>query len=371
VKRCLLIQTAALGDVVLLTSILEKLHRFHPEAALDLLVRKGCEGLFDGHPFVHQLYVWDKRKHKTRALFGLLREIRQTRYDHVINAQRYLSTGLLTVFSNAAEKVGYDRNPLSRLFTRRVWHVIPDPRALRRRERMVSAARRADRPERARAGPGEPHEVDRLNGLIEHLTDGTRPMPRLYPTDRDRAVAARLRTQHAGRAGGYVCLAPGSAWPTKAWPAEKWVGLARLVPADQHIFLIGGPEDTGLCGRVSEAAGRGTVLAGTLSLLSTAELMAGAAMNYVNDSVALHLASAMQAPVSAVFCSTVPAFGFGPLHENGRIRQTAEALSCRPCGLHGRRTCPRGDFRCAVSIAVEEVWSFRTDPVPPSARTET
>ncbi len=80
--------------------------------------------------------------------------------------------------------------------------------------------------------------------------------------------------------------------------------------------------------------------------------MEGAAMNYVNDSAPLHIASAMNAPVTAVFCSTVPAFGFGPLRENGRVVETKEKLDCRPCGLHGYKACPKGHFRCALGIDV-------------------
>ena len=88
---------------------------------------------------------------------------------------------------------------------------------------------------------------------------------------------------------------------------------------------------------------------------TVAALMEGAAMNYVNDSAPLHIASAMNAPVTAVFCSTVPAFGFGPLRENGRVVETTEKLDCRPCGLHGHRACPKGHFRCALGIGVEQV----------------
>ena len=80
-------------------------------------------------------------------------------------------------------------------------------------------------------------------------------------------------------------------------------------------------------------------------------------MNYVNDSAPLHIASAMNAPVTAVFCSTVPSFGFGPLRENGRVVETPEDLDCRPCGLHGHRECPKGHFRCALGIEVFRVTS--------------
>ena len=85
-KQFLIIQTAFLGDAVLVTSIVEKLHACYPDAAIDLVVRKGNDGLFKGHPFLHKLYVWDKGQGKTKALFGLISELRKTQYDHIINA---------------------------------------------------------------------------------------------------------------------------------------------------------------------------------------------------------------------------------------------------------------------------------------------
>ena len=77
-------------------------------------------------------------------------------------------------------------------------------------------------------------------------------------------------------------------------------------------------------------------------------------MNYVNDSAPLHIASAVDAPVTAVFCSTVPAFGYGPLSTNAHVVETEEKLACRPCGPHGHGKCPEGHFKCA-EIAPEAV----------------
>jgi heptosyltransferase-2 len=323
-KRFLVIQTAFLGDAVLVTGILEKLHRGHPDAAIDLVVRKGNHGLFEGHPFLRMLFVWDKRTAKSKNLFALIGELRRTEYDHIINCQRFFSTGLMTVLARGKEKIGYDKNPLSFLFTRRVKHVIGDGR----------------------------HEVDRLNALIEHLTDDTRPLPRLYPHAAARAEVEHLVGSPPDRP---ICIAPASVWYTKQWPEHKWVELIRALPADKRVLLIGAPGDAPLCERIARAARRGEVLAGKLSLLGTAALMASAGMNYVNDSAPLHLASAMEAPVTAVFCSTVPAFGFGPLHANGRVVETTARLDCRPCGLHGHRACPQGHFRCAEGIGVGAV----------------
>jgi len=87
----------------------------------------------------------------------------------------------------------------------------------------------------------------------------------------------------------------------------------------------------------------------------SAALIRDAFMNYTNDSAPLHLASAMDAPVAAVFCSTVPEFGFGPLSAKSFVIQTSEKLTCRPCGLHGKKVCPKKHFKCAESIAIKQL----------------
>ncbi|MCC6839943.1 MAG: glycosyltransferase family 9 protein [Flavobacteriales bacterium] len=338
-KQFLIIQTAFLGDAVLATGLAEKLHAWYPDAAIDMVVRKGNDGLFNGHPYLRKLHVWDKGQGKNRALFQLIGELRKRRYDHVINAQRYFSTGLMTALSGGRETIGFSKNPLSFLFTRKVPHQIPDWRELR-----------------GKVADSGVHEMDRLNALIAHLTDGARPLPRLYPSEAERAQVAGLLGPQGPEAenlrGQYITIAPASVWFTKQWPAEQWVKLIKLIPKGQRVLLIGAPGDVALCGRITKEAGRGEVLAGKLSLLGTAALMEGAAMNYVNDSAPLHIAGAMRAPVTAVFCSTMPAFGFGPLHANGRVVQRAEPLYCRPCGLHGHKACPEGHFKCALEIGV-------------------
>ena len=342
-KQFLIIQTAFLGDAVLATSILEKLHAHYPDAAIDLVVRKGNDGLFTGHPFLRTLHVWDKRQGKTRSLFKLIRTLRKQGYDHVINAQRFFSTGLMTALSGGKETIGYDKNPLSFLFSRKVKHQIPEPAELRKHPVKSDAV--------------IIHEVDRLNDLIAHLTDGVRPLPKLYPSAADRSSVEQAIATMVSQGpeavtlrGPYITIAPASVWFTKQWPAEKWIKLIKALPANRRICLIGAPGDIPLCERITKEAGRGEVLAGKLSLLGTAALMEGAAMNYVNDSAPLHIASAMNAPVTVVFCSTVPAFGFGPLNANGRIVERLEPLYCRPCGLHGYKACPEGHFKCAWEI---------------------
>ncbi|OGX86330.1 heptosyltransferase [Hymenobacter lapidarius] len=318
----LLIQTAFIGDVILMTALLEHLHRTEPGTPVDVLVRRGNEGLLLGHPHVREVLIWDKKHRKYAALWDLLRQIRARRYGRVVTLQRFASTGFLTAFSRARERVGFAKNPLSRFFTQRVPHPIGDgTHEVTRNLRLLGA------------GPGA-------------------ALPRLYPSAADEAHALALAS-----AGPYVCLAPTSVWFTKQYPEEKWLELLAALPATLRVYLLGGPPDTAACARLLVANGRENVvnLSGKMNLLASAALMRGAVMNYVNDSAPMHLCSAVGAPVTAIFCSTVPAFGFGPLSPVSHIVQTTEALACRPCGLHGHGACPLGHFRCAHSIAVGQL----------------
>jgi heptosyltransferase-2 len=63
----------------------------------------------------------------------------------------------------------------------------------------------------------------------------------------------------------------------------------------------------------------------------------------------------MNAPVRAVFCSTVPAFGFYPVSDDAEVIEVDYDLYCRPCGLHGYKQCPEGHFKCARDIHIEKL----------------
>jgi heptosyltransferase-2 len=117
-RAILLIQTAFIGDVILATALLERLHETRPDTPVDFLVRKGNEGLVKDHPHIRRVLIWDKKKDKYLGLWRLLLQIRAAHYEQVITLQRFASTGFLTVFSGASQRVGFDKNPLSFGFTR-------------------------------------------------------------------------------------------------------------------------------------------------------------------------------------------------------------------------------------------------------------
>ena len=40
---------------------------------------------------------------------------------------------------------------------------------------------------------------------------------------------------------------------------------------------------------------------------------------------------------------------------NSWIVEAKEDLECRPCGLHGHNSCPKGHFKCSTSISTKSL----------------
>ncbi|WP_343606071.1 glycosyltransferase family 9 protein [Fluviicola sp.] len=313
-QRFLVIQTAFLGDVILATPVIRELKRLYPESEIDVLVRKGNESILKNHPAIHTVFSFNKKEGKWKEMRRLIKVFRSNKYDEVINLQRFGSSGIITFLSGGKRKVGFDKNPFSFCYDIKVKHEI---------------------------GTGK-HEVERNLECIAHHGAEKLVRPVVYPALEDRQKVAAY-TQEP-----FYTLAPASVWFTKQLPEAKWIELANNLQKKGKVYLVGGPADAGLCQRIIQAAGlpEENNLAGKLNLLESCALFEKAVRCFVNDSGPLHMATAVNAPVTAFFCATVPRFGFGPLSDDSEIRETTEDLKCRPCGLHGGKVCPEGHFKC-------------------------
>jgi len=320
VQSILIIQTAYIGDVILATPVASELKRLYPYSKIDFLVKKGNGILLQNNPSVRKTLEFDKTSGKLKELRRLVKEIRGEHYDLVVNLHRFGSSGILTILSGAKRTIGFSKNPFSHFFSKRYPHSMEH---------------------------GE-HEVERNLTLIKDFGAASTSRPELFPKNIDFEKTAHLKTRP------YYCIAPASVWFTKQLPEEKWIELIKLKSSEAKIYLIGGPDDFSLCNRILKESSVDDIenLAGKLSLMESAALIKDAKRTYVNDSGPLHLASSVNAPVTAFFCSTTPTFGFGPLSEDSQTIETKEKLTCKPCGLHGLKQCPKDHFKCGNGIVI-------------------
>ena len=333
-SKVLIIQTAFIGDVILATSLIEYLKSNFPESEIDFLCRKGNEGLLENNPHIGKVFIWNKNKNKFKNLVKVTLEVRRQKYDYVLNIQRFFNSGFITAFSGAKNKVGFDKNPLSLFFTKSIEHKIPH-----------------------HLGGGFFHEVQR-NAQLASIFQNQIPIPTdkklkpmLYFSEEDHRSITDLNLPE-----NYVVMAPSSVWYTKQWHIEKWKQLISKLSKDYQIYLIGAPSDNEY---LKPLLTDNTInLAGKHNLRESALLMKEAKQVFVSDSAPLHLASSVNAKTTAIFCSTVPEFGYGPLSDQSRLIQVEPRLDCMPCGLHGHSQCPKNHFNCSNNIDVKEVANF-------------
>ena len=325
-KKILVIQTASIGDVVLVTSLLETLNFSMPDASIDVLVKSGNHSLFESHPFINKVVVWNKSNKKYKNLLMVIAMVRVENYDLVINVQRFFSSGLITALSGGRKMHGFSKNPLSIFYSKRFKHRISKTEFT--------------------------HETDRNFQLIKSLVDVDKPlMPKLYPSKNIEAKMSEFKR------GIYYTVSPSSLWPTKAFHKQGWIDFLKEVDKDSIIYLLGSKSDYDLCQEIKTSINHPNTmnLSGKLSFLESCSLMREAKMNFTNDSAPLHFASAVNAPVTAIFTSTLPEYGFTPLSDDSLIVETKKPLSCKPCGLHGKRECPKGHFDCSITIDIQDL----------------
>ncbi len=153
-----------------------------------------------------------------------------------------------------------------------------------------------------------------------------------------------------------VVFAPGAEFgAAKRWPARHFAALAQEIFAidpGAQVALLGSPKDKPACDEIVAVVQGGSVfnVAGVTKLEEAIALIARASAVVANDSGLLHIASALNRPVIALYGPTDPdhAPPFSDMAKSMSLR-----LQCSPCR---QRECPLGHHDCMESLSAGMVW---------------
>ncbi len=316
-RRVVVIQTAHLGDVVLTTPLLARLaDQYGP---VDVVTTPAAAPLLNTHPAVRRVIPYDKagRDAGLGGFFRLVGMLRGAGYQKALVPHESVRSALLTWLARVPARVGFSGAPGRFWYTERV---------------SVPAGTHASRRMAMLAGVGQAPKVE------------------LGLTAQDLQVADDwLRDQKVP--ADFLALAPGARWGSKRWP--HFAGLAARLR--RPVVVVGGPEDRAAAEAIAAALpGQVWVAAGRFTLRESAALLRHAQALICNDSLPLHLASAVACPTVAIFGPTTPKFGFGPTGPRDRVMEHP-SLPCRPCSKHGPMTCPLTHHLCMRDISIEAV----------------
>lgn len=178
------------------------------------------------------------------------------------------------------------------------------------------------------------------------------PRPTLTVPDEKKAQVATRVGLHMDRP--LVLFAPGAEFGSaKRWPTSHFAELAKTLQRERRevqIALMGSGKDKEVCDEIVAAAPGVRNLAGVTALDEAVALIAMANAMVSNDSGLLHIASALNRPIVAIYGPTDPAHA-PPFSDVAKSIYLA--LECAPCR---QRECPLGHHRCMKEISAEMVW---------------
>ena len=154
----------------------------------------------------------------------------------------------------------------------------------------------------------------------------------------------------AAPAEPYICLMPGSLWPSKAWPASHFRALLLKARAEGfQVAVLGSPSEATVCDEV--AGVEGLNLCGSTTLAEAAAWLRGAKAAIGNDSGLSHLAAACSTPVLALYGATDPG-GSTPWGPRSAVLRRY-GIPCIPCF---KRNCFVEGHPCLDGISMDQVW---------------
>jgi heptosyltransferase III len=303
--KFLLVKLNHLGDTLLLTPTLRALRSRFPDARIDVVVREGCEAVLEGNSDISKTIVVPG----AAAFAAVLGE----RYDYAFDLSNSDRAKLLIALSGA------------RIRAINEWHA-----GLGWKKRLFN---RFTAFEWARE-----HQVLRDYRAVADVVELPPPGPLVMNTGVEVAAPAEP----------YAVIHPVSRWKFKQWLPERWAEVADALP--HPVVFTHGPGEEAAVDEIVRRTGGKHSISGNMKLRQLARLIQGARLFLGVDTVAMHIAAAVQRPVVALF---------GPSSEwSWRPWQTRHELVLGDCSCKRTRqfVCDKSrPYPCMAGIGVDEV----------------
>jgi len=279
--RICIVMMSAVGDAVHVLPVINALKRANPATRITWVLQPGGAALVRGHRSVDEIILFDRSK-GWRAFTEVRDELSTRRFDLVINLQVYLKAGIVTAFTQAPIKLGFDRaraRDFNWLFTNRKIPPQPVQHVQNQYFEFLTALGVPPNPVVWDLGPWEDE----------------REWQRTFRSSFDRPIAS---------------IVVGTSKPEKDWLPERWAEVADALHETygMQVVLVGGRSEREVEAerRVMELARnkpRSELGSGLRKLVS---ILDASALVLSPDTGPLHMTVALDRPVISLMGYTNP-----------------------------------------------------------------
>ena len=313
--KILVIRLSSLGDVLLTTPVLRALKNKFPSSKIHFLVKPQFTDAVRSNPNISKIIEYD-----TSNIFETKRNLKSQNFKIILDLQNNFRSRQITRFVHS-KKYRFKKPSLKKwLLVKFKINFLKDYKKIPQRY----------------AESMEGLQLD-SNGLELYIPNNIKPV--------------------LDDSKNYIGFCPGSQHRTKRWPKNYFIELGNmLVKNDFKVVLFGGKNDRILCEEISNAIAGSINLQNEDNLLQIAADMKKCKVVVSNDSGLMHVATAMDVWVLAIFGSSVKEFGFTPYGIKNLILEN-NSLHCRPCSHIGKGECPKNHFKCMNDITAQMVFN--------------
>lgn len=335
-KRALIVKMSSMGDVIHTLPALTDAHARYPDLEFDWVVEPGFAEIPRWHKAVRRVISAPLRRFrkmpwetfKANEWHQLLKQLRYTHYDVVIDAQGLIKSSLLTHFAKGKR---YGLN----------WQSAKEPLSSLLYHQKIAVAKNQ-------------HAVERVRQLFAHTFNYSVPTsPPDYGIDKTKLTDISY-------GDNTLIFLHGTTWPTKHWPEKYWCQLAKMAQENGFQVLLpwGSEAEKARAQKIKSVCSTDLAPVEVLPKLSLGEittLIAKARAIVAVDTGLGHVAAAMATPTVSVYGPTSPDLtgAYGPKQVHLKVE-----ASCSPCFA---RECKRGSHfetmpPCFESLGPQKVW---------------
>lgn len=352
-EKILLIRFSALGDVIQTLPILPMVRQSYPDAVIGWAIDSELVPAIKGHPDLNYIHACN-RKQWTRAasdvrqwasvgkdMGAFVDEIKQVKYDVVIDLQGLFKTALLSYLTGVKRRIGFaHQREMSDLFYT---------------EKYVSHKEYFDH---------SVLHVEHMKTLVKVIgcKDAGVSVSAPPTPEATKQKIASIFKQSFSTNEPVIAIAPGTQWESKKWPITYWVQLVEkiLTQTKFNIVMLGSRQDAALISRIlkgfstEQLSGRLVDVSGKTTIPEIYAVYRSVQLAIGSDSAPLHIAGAVRTPhVIGLYGATgyrrTPPLGSADV----RILSIEGELDCQPCH---KSICRLGTTECMQRISPDEVF---------------
>ena len=308
VKKILIIKLRGIGDVILSTGIIKNLIAQFPGVKIDYLTEKPSKTALTGINDINEILLLERNSNAQKI--KLIREIRKSNYDLILDFFSNPTTAIITFLSGAKYRCGFPYRG------RKYAYNLFGPR-----ERQAF------------------HSADLHFKTLENLGIPIRSKELAFSLTNDEKNFADDFFNNAGLTGKTVVgISPSGGWNSKKCNPKKFAEFVIAIHNKFNVdfLIVWGPGDYNDAEIIKSSLIFQSYLAPPTTIKQMAALMGKCSAVIANDSGPMHISAAMGVPTLALFGPTDPRLQgpYGEKNETVRL----ESLECINCNL---TECPK------------------------------